>query len=511
MNKRVIIGIIVLMSVALFGLIALQIYWINNILELKEQEFSQHVHEAMLQATRKHDRHVKKELLANTFQLFDGKQVIISGKDTIQIDMDDMAPAASNFLEEDLFAMTYTPLGDQGENFDIIKRLHHQMQAFQQRMREMQKQQQISKVTRVFIGELTSRFMHTDKHINLPLLQQEIDQALQNYGISIDYNLAVIKAGSDSLHTLPRECNTAQLVQSNYKTELFPNQIFLQPYYLSIYFPQKINYLLDTIKLRLATSFLFILIIIFSFGFTIWTIFRQKKLSDMKTDFINNMTHEFKTPITTISLAGQAMSDPDIAQHPQRLNRFSSIILDESAKLGSQVEKILQLATMDKGELSLKIKSINIHELLEGITESYQLRFEGTPEAYISVEPNALQPVIEGDETHISSLLDNLVDNAVKYCKAYPEVSITTKNIRQGVSITIADKGIGMSREAVKKIFERFYRVPTGNVHNVKGFGLGLAYVKTIVDAHHGKIQVHSEPGEGTEFTIWLPFTQPKS
>lgn len=506
MNKRIIIGIIVLMSVALFGLVTLQIYWINNVIRLKEQEFSQNVHRILQEAVANHDRHVKKQLLAGTIKIIQGKQIIITGRDTINLGLDDIDLSEDAFLESEIYALTLPPSLTKSGDIEDIRQRHLQLNYYLRKMREQEKSEQISKAIRVISGEISAQFDNLDNQMDLPLIEQLIDDGLSRYGIELDYQFGVMEAGDDSVHTLQPQCNKLALINSTYKTALFPEQYFLNPYYLSIHFPRKINYLLQTIQFRLLTSFIFILIIIFSFGFTIWTIFRQKRLSDMKNDFINNMTHEFKTPITTISLAGQALTDPDITQEPQRISRFSAMILDESAKLGNQVEKILQSARMDKGELKLKIKEINLHELLERITESYDLRFEDTPEAYIRLHNEAQHPIIQGDELHIGNLLDNLIDNAVKYCQDYPQVTITTRNVKDGVEVKMQDHGIGMTRDTVKRIFEKFYRVPTGNVHNVKGFGLGLAYVKTIIDAHQGHIAVDSTIGKGSTFTIWLPF-----
>lgn len=511
MNKRVIIGIIVLMSIALFGLVALQIYWINNVIRLKEQEFSQNVHSVLKETVARHDQHVKKQLLAGTIKILQGNQIIVTGRDTIKLGLDDINLNDDAFLESELFALTMPPSMTKNADLNDIRFRHQQLNQYLHRMREMEKTQQISKAIRVISGEISSQFANMGDRMDLDLLQESLDDGLQRYGIELDYQFGVMEAGDDSIHTLANQCNKSALENSTYKTELFPEQYFLNPYYLSVHFPKKVNYLLQTIQVRLLTSFVFILIIIFSFAFTVWTIFRQKRLSDMKSDFINNMTHEFKTPITTISLAGQALTDPEIAQEPQRIVRFSSMILDESAKLGNQVEKILQMARMDKGELKLKIKEIDLHELVEGITESYLIRFDDTPEAYINVHNEAEHAIIQGDELHIGNLIDNLIDNAVKYCQDYPQVDITTRNVKDGVEITIKDHGIGMTKETAKRIFEKFYRVPTGNVHNVKGFGLGLAYVKTIIDAHQGRIAVDSTLGQGTTFTFWLPFVyEPK-
>lgn len=228
----------------------------------------------------------------------------------------------------------------------------------------------------------------------------------------------------------------------------------------------------------------------------------------MKTDFINNMTHEFKTPIATISLASDSILSPSILENKDKVTRFINIIKQENKRMLSQVEKVLQMAQIEKENVELKFNAVNLHETIEDAVINAELKIQakgGTIQTVLMSQ----NPIIEADQIHISSIINNLLDNAEKYTPEHPEIVITTRDVKGGIEFDVSDNGIGMTKDALKLIFEKFYRVHTGNVHDVKGFGLGLSYVKAMVDAHHGKIFVKSEPGKGSIFTIYLPSKQP--
>ena len=247
-----------------------------------------------------------------------------------------------------------------------------------------------------------------------------------------------------------------------------------------------------------------VLVMIF-FGYTITVILRQKRLSEVKTDFINNMTHELKTPISTIGLSSEMLMRTDFTNEPEKLQRYASIIFKENKRLENQVERVLNVAKLDKEELTLKKEDVDVHELLTEAKENFdinQLEQGGS----IQLDLQAGTPVIHADPVHVTNVVYNLLDNAVKYCDKKPVISVKTSNDKKGLQIEISDNGIGMKREDLKMIFDKFYRVPTGNLHNVKGFGLGLYYVKLIIDSHGGKIDVKSKPGEGTTFSVFLPY-----
>jgi two-component system phosphate regulon sensor histidine kinase PhoR len=290
-----------------------------------------------------------------------------------------------------------------------------------------------------------------------------------------------------------------------FKVQISPDNIFFKPQFLKLYFPDQQNYLLKTMWFILTISGFIILILIFSFYYTIGTILKQKKLSVVKNDFISNMTHEFKTPISTISLASEMLSDKDVIKTPDRSARYLQMIRDENKRLSLLVESILQTALLDKGEFKLKKSELHVHDILRQTINNIQLQIEQRNGKVIT-QLNATNDKIYADKVHITNIFFNLIDNAIKYSKDTTEVTIVTKNNENGIYVSISDKGIGISKENLKKIFEKFYRVPTGNVHNVKGFGLGLSYVKAIVEKHGGQISVESESGKGSTFTIYIPF-----
>ena len=276
------------------------------------------------------------------------------------------------------------------------------------------------------------------------------------------------------------------LYKAEYKISLFSDEIN-DPGHLNLYFPGKSRFLWSNVIGILLSSTVFTGLILMCFSYTIWVIFHQKKVSEMKTDFINNMTHEFKTPIATISLASDSILSPTILDNKDKIIRFINIIKQENKRMLSQVEKVLQMAQIEKRNVELKFHPFDLHDIIR--------------DAVVNAE-------ITGDITHISGIINNLLDNAEKYTPNNPEIVISTRNVKGGIEFTIADNGIGMSKDALKNIFEKFYRVHTGNIHNVKGFGLGLSYVKAMVEAHHGKVSVRSETGKGSAFTVMLPSKQ---
>ncbi|MDO9554401.1 sensor histidine kinase KdpD [Rhodonellum sp.] len=328
---------------------------------------------------------------------------------------------------------------------------------------------------------------------------------LKERGIDQPFDLAILD-NKGSLIPITKT-NTIVLVNQGIQAKLFPSDIIGNENYLLINFPNKGKYILQQIWLPVLSSLLFIGVIIFCFFYAIQVIIRQKKLSEIKNDFINNMTHEFKTPIATVSLAVEALQDPDLLSQENFRNRYLSIIKEENKRLGAQVEKVLQAATLDKKDFKLKVETINVCDVLENAKHNFELQVQ-KKEGKIILELDLKDPYLEADPFHLSHIINNLLDNAVKYSKESLQISIKAWDQADKTMISVKDNGIGMSKESVKKIFDKFYRVPTGNIHDVKGFGLGLAYVSTMVEAHHGEISVQSEPGKGSTFTLKLPKKQ---
>jgi two-component system phosphate regulon sensor histidine kinase PhoR len=292
--------------------------------------------------------------------------------------------------------------------------------------------------------------------------------------------------------------------KDTYSVNLFPNDYSNSESYLRVYFPNQDRYIIRNIWMMYATSLLLILVVLGCFYVAVNTIVKQKQLADIKNDFINNMTHEFKTPISTISLATQMLGDEAVTASPSMFKRYLGIIRDENKRLGSQVEKVLQTAQMERGEVQLKLGTVNVHHIIEQVLENISPQIE-LRQGIIEMDLQAENPEIQADEVHLTNIIFNLLDNANKYSPEKPIIKIMTEDTEKGLSIKVIDQGIGMTKESIKQIFEKFYRVPTGNVHDVKGFGLGLSYVKKMVEEHHGKINVQSKLGEGSEFEVVLP------
>jgi signal transduction histidine kinase len=292
------------------------------------------------------------------------------------------------------------------------------------------------------------------------------------------------------------------------RVQQFPNDIYSKKYFLSIYFPNQMSYVIGSLGSMTITTFMLTLIIIFSFSFTLVIIFKQKRLSEIKNDFVSNMTHELKTPISTISLAAQMLGDPSIPDENKRVEHLGGVIAEESRRLGLQVEKVLQMAIFEKTKLKLKLKEVDLHHVIEKVSRSFELQIQNVNGELLK-DLDAQKSVILADEVHITNVVNNLLDNALKYSNGNPQIKILTQNKNRGIVFTVIDNGIGINRENQKRIFDQFYRVPTGNLHNVKGFGLGLCYVKKIIDEHDGQIWVESSLGQGSKFSCFFPFNGP--
>lgn len=354
--------------------------------------------------------------------------------------------------------------------------------------------------------------------IDLETLDNSIRYNIRKRGIQTDYHYGVFSYKEnnfiimDGNFIFPQDQNADasitnfnyRLSDSKYAIDIFKDSN-LTLGKLIIEFPSRNRFIFNRIISNIILSVLFIAITLFSFLFTVFTILRQKHLSEMKTDFINNMTHEFKTPIATISLAVDSIQSPVIQKNKEKTNRFVNIIREENIRMLRQVEKVLQMALLDTKKFNMSLSKVDLHDTLATAKKHIELQVQKRGgKVYLNFQ--AEEYSIVGDENHLSNIFHNLLDNANKYTKEKPEILITTHSDPAHIYIKIKDNGIGMSTEQQRHIFEKFYRVHTGNVHDVKGFGLGLSYVKAIVNAHKGEIFVESTLNEGSEFTIQLPF-----
>ncbi|MDL2256213.1 HAMP domain-containing histidine kinase [Parabacteroides sp. OttesenSCG-928-G06] len=361
------------------------------------------------------------------------------------------------------------------------------------------------------LQEVAREMLHTtnlrpiQERINFGQLNTYLRTEFVNNGLNIPFVFQVINKDGNPVYQSGEI--SRQLSASDMNTMvLFPNDPPSRQNYVRVYFPTKQDYIRSQVRF-IVPSFIFSIILLVTFTFTLFIIFRQKKLSEMKNDFINNMTHELKTPVSTISLASQMMKDTDITKSPDVFKHISGVIGDETKRLSFLVEKVLQMSLFEKQKASLKLKEIDANDLVAGIANTFVLKVEkygGT----LDIDLRAEESAIYADEMHITNVLFNLMDNAVKYRQQDVPLKLMSRtwNDNGRLLISVEDNGIGIKKEHLKKVFDRFYRIPTGNVHDVKGFGLGLAYVHKIVEDHKGTIRAEHGAGNiGTKFIITLP------
>jgi len=354
-----------------------------------------------------------------------------------------------------------------------------------------------------FAAEMELYKRPLSQRIDVAYIKSELERELASRDIHSAFNLE-IKDKNTTLYAFANFSHEKPSLKNLYVTELFRADNERSSGRLAVYFPNKNNILMGNMTVMLFSSIALLLVLLSCFTYTIFTILRQKKISEMKTDFINNMTHEFKTPVATIMIASESLRDPEIASDQVRAARLANIIYDENVRLGNHIERVLNIARLEKDNLKLEHQDVDMNDLAQAVVDSMELQLLKN-DAQVDMHLDAAEAVVVGDELHLSNVLFNLIDNAIKYSRERPDITIRTKNVHRHIQITVADKGIGMSRDQLSRIFEQFYRIPTGNRHDVKGFGLGLSYVSDIVKRCGGKVQVKSEKDKGTTFEIMLP------
>lgn len=344
-----------------------------------------------------------------------------------------------------------------------------------------------------------------NKRINFGLIDTILRKELLNNNITQAYSYQIKLAKKDSsIYVKSSNPNVKFTAENTYKTTLFSNDLIRDPGLLLLSFPNKNAAILTNLSATVASSVGLLLILLFIFSYTLYAILKQKKLSEMKTDFINNMTHEFKTPVATIMIASEALKDPEITDDKSRVKRLAGIIYDENVRLGNHIERVLSIARLEKNEIKMENGEVDVNDLIVIVLDSMELQLQKR-NAVVNINTDANNAIVFGDELHLSNVIFNLIDNANKYSANDPIINIVTKNVGKNIVIEVSDKGIGINKEHAKRIFDQFYRVPTGNLHDVKGFGLGLNYVQDIIKQLNGTIKVFSEKDKGTTFEITLP------
>lgn len=534
MTQRAIKWIILLMGMALIGLISFQMYWINNAIAISKDRFKNDVQDALNMVSEQLEKQEIVYTAARKLQ-FSQNDKLWMGLDSIKLSRRLGSASRKGFLLTDAdvhkFYFGKDSISEVNEQFrtqiesdqpfkseqgvwideDIlieVNKLKANIDSVVEYSDESGKYittvQEKSELVTVVVNELFSKERKLENRIDPRQLQTLLSASLRNQGIDIDFEYGVVDGNRNIVVLTNSESNKNELIHSDFRTNLFKKDIIPAGNYLAVHFPDQQTFLIGKIWLSLLSSVLLILVIIGIFGFALHTILTQKKISEIKNDFINNMTHEFKTPISTVSLACEALQDEEVKKSDAFLKRYISIIDAENKRLGLQVEKVLQMATLEKKDFKLKLEPLDVHEIIDRALGNINLQIEKR-NGVIRKEFNATKAEVNADEVHLTNIIYNLLDNANKYSREKPEITITTKDKSGGILVQVTDKGIGMSREVLSKIFERFYRVPTGNLHDVKGFGLGLTYVKTILDALGGSISVKSEIAKGSTFEIYLP------
>lgn len=360
---------------------------------------------------------------------------------------------------------------------------------------------------RIHVENITEKIISVDlpleKRTSLAQLDSLMQLELKERGFSAKVNLAVSNSVGEYL--MLSEGFNPNEKGSIYSKRLFPyDPESASKYYVQAYIPRQNLVIIKSMGIMFIASIALIMVMLAIFIATLSVIFRQKRMAEIRNDFVSNMTHELKTPIATISLAAQMLEDKNIPVELKNIDHLSKMVKEESKRLGLLVEKVLQMAIFDRGTFKLKRKQLNLHSIIRKVLDNYTLQFQ-TKGVKVTCDLKATESEVYADEVHITNIISNLIDNAIKYSKESPTINICTLNKNDGIVVCVKDNGIGIGKEYLKRVFDQFYRVPTGNVHSVKGFGLGLSYVKKIAEMHDGNVMAKSEQGVGSTFSIYLP------
>jgi len=493
MKERYIQILIALSTVAMTGLIAIQVYWVNNTFILREQDFASNVSKSLSEVAERLEW-MEARKLAQEEALRPSLSIASGGSNDLVFSYGpkDVSIVDERLLEVSRDSVFYSRMGKNGLD--------------QSRILEQ------SGILDDIMGGLVELDIYSSvqERIDSLILDSLIGSSLEQHGIKARYEYAIFnKLHQVEMIQTGASGDPSVFFNEGYKTQLFPSDPIADPNFLRVWFPDQGKYLLSSMWLMLATSGGLLVVIMLLFSYSIRTIYRQKKLSDVKNDFINNMTHELKTPIATISLACEALNDPDMRASERALGTYVGMINEENKRLGVLVESVLRTAIFEQGEMQLRRERIDLHGIIGQVIRNIEIQVKKR-KGQIITHLDASDPVVVGDSLHLTNVIYNLIDNAVKYSSDIPIVEIYTRDEIGQVAVAFRDNGIGISKENQKRVFEKLYRVPTGNVHNVKGFGLGLSYVKGVVEKHGGTVEVESELKKGSTFIIHIPRTHEK-
>ncbi len=552
--------VIVLMSVSLIGIIIVQALWISNAIKTEQASFDRAVYSALKQGVENvendeifmfinekielpepldiqfnYDHNIdsivkvyknnnnepnSKTSISSTITTTDehGSKTIVIINDSSKANISFITQPKKVKLSTTVFTDVELKAFEDVENIDFNFEMDDKLIILETRMDSLQNVILLDVEKEKLVTEKITKFQENiDKWVieyqfederfdylaHSEVIEKVIGKALINNGIDLEYQYQLIKKKNDSSIIIKSQPETDLILPFKYKTELYPSDLFRSETYITLDFPGLNSLIYKSVALLIIGSLVFTIIILLTFGFTLYYIQKQKKNSEVKSDFINNMTHEFKTPIATISLASSAIESPKVIGNSEKTSYYIDIIKKENKRMNSQVERVLQMAQIDNHDFYLNMQNTDVHDIIENVANVFALR-ANEKGGRIITSLKATCHNIEIDEIHFANVLNNLIDNALKYNENAPEILLET-SIRNGMFILeVSDNGLGMSKEVQKHVFDKFYRKPSGNIHNIKGFGLGLSYVKAIVEAHGGEVDVNSEVGNGSKFTILL-------
>jgi two-component system phosphate regulon sensor histidine kinase PhoR len=529
LSKQTVWIITIAMVIALVGLVGLQASLLKGAMQLKEQTFRQNVQAALsdvagrletaetitatlhviggerqlvihAQSFEKDTLFTKRAFLAEGFQLLCDStgQVVLPPPDSLRELLRGCMAAGKSGDNSQALIFEYV--------VDTVDTSAHSQDtsAHTPTMLPVTDSARIGVINKVIERLSSSRQIPITERIKPEYLDSLMRRSLAEYSIDLDPVYGIVIKG-DSVVQLPNAAGfDDQLRSSDFRASLFPNDVLGKSTELSVYFPDRTGYMWRQIGPMLGATVLFMLVVTGVFAYSVRTMVAQRRAARQMVDFVNNMTHEFKTPISTVALACEAILREDIIDAPDRVRRFSQMIVDENRRMRHQVEKILQMAALEETQGRLTKTTVDLHEVIRNAVESIALQIERRG-GRVTCDLKSTRSLIEADEVHLSGIIYNLLDNANKYSPEVPNIRVSTEDSGPGVLLRVADSGVGLKPEDKKRIFDKYYRVSHGNVHDVKGFGLGLSYVALMVRAHGGNIRVESEPGRGTEMILWFP------
>ena len=519
MSKRIFALLLVLMGIALIGIIAVQIYWIKSTIEMREQQFSSSVKYALAKVSENIQKREFKDNVIKYAPLLDSLQVSKerSVKDFFYRQIDTSRNEIFTFRQsilENNYKTQISPLESDSINFKtFVSKQETQIEKIEfssKDFTQLSPKDRLVKIERLdkydklqfenFFQNIVSRQPIYDRISNNEI-RLNIDNELIARNIETNFQYGVF---NEDFITKVKSKNFKREKGSSYQVPLFVDGNGESDYSLYVNFPGKKEYILSSISKNLILSAFFIFVIMLVFASSIYQLIRQKKISAIKTDFINNMTHEFKTPIATINLAIDSIKNPKIINNKEKVIKYIEMIREENKRMHAQVENVLRISKLEKNQLDVSKDVVDLHDIIDEAVSHVDLIVDNR-EGYIEKHYEASLSEILANSFHFTNVIVNMLDNAIKYSDDAPKIDIYTENAGNKIILKIKDQGIGMNKNVQKNVFDKFYREQSGNIHSVKGHGLGLAYVKRITEVHNGSVYVESEKGKGSTFTIKLP------